>query len=63
MTENKQQQITNEIGLLNVRINDLMTQLNTTIKTLMDENATLQKEINDLKAKQEKQTTATNNKL
>jgi regulator of replication initiation timing len=54
MTENKQQQITNEIGLLNVRINDLMTQLNTTLKTIMDENTTLRKELDDLKAKQEK---------
>jgi hypothetical protein len=54
MMENKQHPIANEIGLLNVRISDLMIQLNTTIKTLMDENATLQKEVNDFKTKQEK---------
>jgi regulator of replication initiation timing len=54
MTENKQQ-IINEIGLLNVRIGDMMTQLNTTLKTIMDENTALKQENAALKEdKQEK---------
>ncbi len=43
-----------QIGILNLRINDMMTQLNAVIKTLMDENAALKHENVDLKAKQEK---------
>ncbi|MDI9577859.1 MAG: hypothetical protein QM398_06985 [Thermoproteota archaeon] len=43
-----------QIGMLNLRINDMMIQLNTVIKTIMDENAALKKENADLKAKQEK---------
>ena len=43
-----------EIGMLNLRINDMMTQLNTVMKTMMDENAALRKENSDMKAKQEK---------
>jgi hypothetical protein len=42
-----------QIGMLNLRINDMMTQLNTVMKTLMDENAALKKENTDLKAKQQ----------
>ena len=42
-----------QIGMLNLRINDMMTQLNAVMKTLMDENATLKKTIADLNAKQE----------
>jgi hypothetical protein len=30
-----------QIGMLNLRINDMMTQLNTVMKTMMDENAAL----------------------
>lgn len=41
-----------QIGMLNFRINDMMTQLNTVIKALMDENASLKKENSDLKAEQ-----------
>jgi hypothetical protein len=32
------------IGMLNLRINDMMTQLNTTLKTLIEENQALKKE-------------------
>ncbi|MGA2387263.1 MAG: hypothetical protein ABSG33_12120 [Candidatus Bathyarchaeia archaeon] len=48
--------IMQQVGLLNLRINDMMTQLNTVVKTLMDENTALQKENADLKAQQEKTT-------
>lgn len=41
-----------QIGMLNLRINDMMTQLNAVMKALMDENAALKKENADLKAKQ-----------
>jgi hypothetical protein len=43
-----------QIGMLNLRINDMMTQLNAVMKAMMDENAALKKENADLKAKQEK---------
>jgi hypothetical protein len=43
-----------QIGMLNLRINDMMTQLNTVMKTMLDQNAALKKENADLKAKQEK---------
>ncbi len=43
-----------QIGMLNLRINDMMTQLNTVMKMMMDENASLKKENADLKAKREK---------
>ncbi len=33
-----------QIGMLNLRINDMMVQLNVVIKLLMDENAALKKE-------------------
>ena len=39
------------IGLLNLRINDMMMQLNVFIKTMIEENAALKKENADLKAK------------
>jgi len=42
-----------QIGILNLRINDMMTQLNTVIKVLMDENAALKKENAELKARQQ----------
>jgi regulator of replication initiation timing len=40
--------------MLSLRINDMMAQLNTVTKTMMDENAALKKENAELKAKQEK---------
>lgn len=43
-----------QIGMLNLRINDMMTQLNAVIKTMIDENASLRKENGELKAKEEK---------
>lgn len=43
-----------QIGMLNLRISDMMTQLNAVMKTMLDENATLKKENTELKAKQEK---------
>jgi regulator of replication initiation timing len=43
-----------QIGILNLRINDLMTQLNIVMKSMLDENTALQKENDELKAKQEK---------
>jgi regulator of replication initiation timing len=49
-----------QIGMLNLRINDMMTQLNTVIKTIMDENAALKKENAELKTKQEKTNLKTN---
>jgi len=44
-----------QIGLLNLRVNDMMAQLNVVMKTLLDENAALRKENAELKAKQEKE--------
>jgi hypothetical protein len=43
-----------QIGMLNLRINDMMTQLNTVMKAMMDENAALKKENAEFKAKHEK---------
>jgi regulator of replication initiation timing len=43
-----------QIGMLNLRINDMMTQLNAVMKTIIEENAALRKENTDLKAMQEK---------
>ena len=43
-----------QIGMLNLRINDMMTQLNAVMKALMDENAALKNENAALKGKQEK---------
>jgi hypothetical protein len=45
--------ITHQVGMLNLRISDMMTQLNTLMKTMMDENAALKKENVDLIAKQQ----------
>lgn len=39
-----------QIGMLNLRINDMMTQLNAVMKMMMDENAALKKENAELKA-------------
>lgn len=46
--------IMQQIGMLNLRINDMMTQLNAVMKAIMEENAALHKENSELKAKQEK---------
>jgi hypothetical protein len=46
------QPVTQQIGMLNLRISDMMTQLNVVIKAMMDENAALKHENSDLKAKQ-----------
>jgi len=40
-----------QIGMLNLRINDMMTQLNAVMKTMMDENAAVKKENAELKEK------------
>jgi regulator of replication initiation timing len=47
-----------QIGMLNLRINDMMTQLNTVMKMMMDENTALKNENTQLKTKQEKTTKA-----
>ncbi len=41
------------IGILNLRINDMMTQLNIVMKAMIDENSALKKENAELKAKQQ----------
>jgi len=43
-----------QVGMLNLRINDMMVQLNTVIKILIETNAELKKENAELKAKQVK---------
>jgi regulator of replication initiation timing len=42
-------QVMNEVGLLNLRINDFMNQLNKTVKVLLDENQKLTAEVQQLK--------------
>ncbi len=54
MTESATEPVMQQIGMLNLRINDMMTQLNAVMKTMMEENYALKKENADLKAKQEK---------
>ena len=39
-----------QIGMLNLRINDMIAQLNITMKAMMEENAVLRKNNADLKA-------------
>lgn len=56
--QNEASPVMQQIGMLNLRINDMMTQLNAVMKALMDENAALKKENADLKAQQEKTTKA-----
>jgi hypothetical protein len=55
MTEIKQSQeqpsIMQQISVLNLRINDMMSQLNVVMKTLIEENAALKKENAELKTK------------
>jgi hypothetical protein len=43
-----------QIGMLNLRISDMMTQLNAVLKAMLEENAALRKENADLKAVSEK---------
>ncbi|MBN1357419.1 hypothetical protein JW988_01495 [Candidatus Bathyarchaeota archaeon] len=50
-TPNEASPVIQQIGMLNLRINDMMTQLNTVMKTMMEENAALKKENAELKAK------------
>jgi regulator of replication initiation timing len=45
-----------QIGILNIRINDMLTQLNSVINAIMEENAALKKENSALK--EEKQNKA-----
>ena len=40
-----------QIGMLNLRISDMMSQLNVVMKAMMDENAALKKENAELKVK------------
>jgi len=58
MTEMKQatevSPILQQIGMLNLRINDMMTQLNAVMKVIMDENAALKKENAELEGKASK---------
>ncbi len=51
-TQDAQSPVMQQIGMLNLRINDMMTQLNAVMKTMIEENAALKKENNELKAKQ-----------
>jgi len=57
MTEEKttivpeQSPVMQQIGMLNLRINDFMRELNSTIKALLAENDALKKENAELKAK------------
>ena len=46
--------MTQQIGMLNLRINDMMCQLNAVVKMLADENSALKKENADLKTGSEK---------
>ncbi len=43
-----------QIGMLNLRISDMMTQLNVVMKALMDENCSLKNENANLKSEIEK---------
>jgi regulator of replication initiation timing len=43
-----------QVSILNLRINDMMIQLNAVMKAIMEENTKLRKENADLRAKQEK---------
>ena len=44
--------IIQQVGVLNLRINDMMAQLNAVMKMLVDENNALKKENADIKAAQ-----------
>jgi len=49
--QNEASPVMQQISMLNLRINDMMTQLDTVVKMLMEENATLKKENAELKTK------------
>jgi len=53
-TKAENSHIMQQVGMLNLRINDMMVQLNTVIKILIETNAELKKENAELKAKQVK---------
>jgi len=53
-TQSQAEPVIQQIGMLNLRINDMITQLNAVIKAMIDENVALKKENAELKAKQEK---------
>jgi hypothetical protein len=50
--QNETSPVMQQIGMLNLRINDMMTQLNAVMKALLDENGALRKENAELKAGQ-----------
>ena len=50
-TQNQTDPAMQQIGMLNLRINDMMTQLNATLKTIIEENQALKKENSELKEK------------
>lgn len=52
--QNEASPVMQQIGILNLRINDMMIQLNTVIKTMLEENTALKKENAELKAIHEK---------
>jgi len=51
---NEPSPLTQQIGMLNLRINDMMTQLNAVMKMLIDENNALRKENSEFKAMPQK---------
>lgn len=56
MTETQPSPALQQISLLNLRVGDMMAQLNVVLKAMMDENVSLRKENAELKSKQEKTT-------
>lgn len=48
------QAVQQQLSLLNLRLNDMMQELNATVKLLIETNTSLQQENADLKAKLEK---------
>ncbi|MCW4003967.1 MAG: hypothetical protein NWE95_08675 [Candidatus Bathyarchaeota archaeon] len=48
-TQTQTDPIMQQVGMLNLRINDMMTQLNAVVKLMMDENSALKKENEELK--------------
>lgn len=54
VTDAQNSPVMQQIGMLNLRINDMMSQLNAVMKALMDENQALKKENAELNEKQEK---------
>jgi len=56
MTEKEGQNIQQRIALLNLRFNDFVQELNNTIKKLVEDNNTLQKENTELKTQKKEKT-------